>query len=64
MIHGHRVREGGSGPGGRAFLRVENDPWGNACALDREGDDVCVRSWGQDGQEGTEDDPRFPDEDR
>jgi len=51
-------------PGDRAFLRVENDPWGNAYALEREGNDVCVRSWGPDGQEGTDDDLRFPGEGR
>jgi len=52
------------GPGERPYLRPENDPWGSPYALEGEEADVCVRSFGQDRQERTEDDIRYPPEER
>jgi len=52
------------GPGEPPYLRPENDPWGSPYALEAEEADVCVRSFGQDRQERTEDDIRYPREER
>jgi len=48
-------------PGAEDFLdSVQKDPWGNDYQLVREGRDIYVLSWGKDGQDGTDDDIRFP----
>jgi general secretion pathway protein G len=51
-------------PGERDFVQLTPDPWGNAYALEREGADVRVRSCGEDGLEGTDDDLLWPEEAR
>lgn len=51
-------------PGGRNFLQPVTDPWGNAYVLEPDGKDVIVRSWGEDRQEGTDDDLVWPEEER
>ena len=40
------------------------DPWGNAYVLERDGADVRVSSCGPDGQDGTDDDIVWPEEER
>ena len=45
------------------FLRIEDDPWGQKYWLLREGAKVVVWSAGPDGQEGTDDDIRYPKDD-
>jgi general secretion pathway protein G len=45
-----------------AFTRLARDPWGNAYALERDGPDIRVRSFGEDGQDGTDDDLLWPEE--
>jgi hypothetical protein len=47
-------------PGEEDFLQIEDDPWGNAYLLERDGKRIIIWSWGPDGQEGTEDDIRYP----
>ncbi|HEX5138215.1 MAG TPA: prepilin-type N-terminal cleavage/methylation domain-containing protein [Planctomycetota bacterium] len=47
-------------PGERDYLRPSQDPWGNAYVLEHDGKDVRVTSWGEDRQEGTEDDLVWP----
>ena len=47
-------------PGERDFLHPVPDPWGNAYALEADGKDVRIRSWGEDRQEGTDDDLVWP----
>ncbi|MCK6460214.1 MAG: prepilin-type N-terminal cleavage/methylation domain-containing protein [Planctomycetes bacterium] len=47
-------------PGERDFLRPDADPWGNAYVLEGDGGDVRVRSFGEDRQEGTDDDLVWP----
>jgi len=49
-------------PGERDFLKPSPDPWGNAYVLELDGKDVRVTSWGEDRQEGTEDDLVWPGE--
>jgi general secretion pathway protein G len=39
---------------------VPEDPWGNQYILEREGNKIRIYSWGEDGQEGTEDDIVYP----
>ncbi|MHC4491743.1 MAG: type II secretion system protein GspG [Planctomycetota bacterium] len=39
---------------------VPEDPWGNPYILEREGSKIRIYSWGDDGQEGTEDDIVYP----
>jgi general secretion pathway protein G len=51
-------------PGERDFLRPVSDPWGNAYVLEADGNDVRVGSWGEDRQEGTDDDLAWPEEER
>jgi hypothetical protein len=43
-------------PGERDFVRPVPDPWGNAYVLEADGRDVRIRSWGEDREEGTDDD--------
>ena len=45
------------------FLRIEDDPWGQKYWMDRDGAKLIVYCAGPDGQEGTEDDLRYPPED-
>jgi general secretion pathway protein G len=49
-------------PGERDFLDPVSDPWGNAYVLEADGKDVRVRSFGEDRQEGTDDDLVWPEE--
>jgi general secretion pathway protein G len=49
-------------PGERDFLQPVSDPWGNPYVLEPDGKDVRVRSWGEDMQEGTDDDLVWPEE--
>lgn len=49
-------------PGEEDFLQIEDDPWGNPYVLQRDGRKIVVWSWGADGQEGTDDDIRYPPE--
>ena len=49
-------------PGERRFLLPVSDPWGNPYVLEPDGNDVLVRSWGEDLQEGTDDDLVWPEE--
>ncbi|MHC4164914.1 MAG: type II secretion system protein GspG [Planctomycetota bacterium] len=39
---------------------VPDDPWGHPYVLKREGTKIRVYSWGEDGQEGTDDDIVYP----
>jgi len=43
-------------PGERNFIELVPDPWGSAYVLEPDGRDIRIRSWGEDRQEGTEDD--------
>jgi general secretion pathway protein G len=36
--------------------KIPEDPWGNSYVLERDGSKLRIYSWGEDGQEGTEDD--------
>lgn len=47
-------------PGEAAFAEVVDDPWGNRYVLERDGEDVRVRSLGPDGRPGTDDDIVYP----
>ena len=47
-------------PGEDNFIRIEDDPWGNPYVLERDGRKIRVFCWGEDGQEGTEDDIVYP----
>jgi len=47
-------------PGERDFLTPALDPWGDPYVLELDGKDVRVTSWGEDRQEGTEDDLVWP----
>jgi general secretion pathway protein G len=49
-------------PGERRFLMPVSDPWGNPYVLAPVGSDVQVRSWGEDLEEGTDDDLVWPEE--
>ncbi len=42
------------------FLVLQDDPWGNPYVLVRDGRRFAVVSFGEDGEEGTEDDIRYP----
>lgn len=53
-----------SGSKERNFAEVVDDPWGNKYVLRKEGNSVVVSSWGEDGQEGTDDDIMYPEEKR
>ena len=44
------------------FTEVVEDPWGNNYVLERDGKSIKVVSWGEDGQEGTDDDIQYPKE--
>lgn len=49
--------------GDQDFLEtVPEDPWGNPYVLERDGSRLRIFSWGEDGQEGTEDDIMYPPE--
>jgi general secretion pathway protein G len=41
---------------------IPEDPWGNPYVLERDGSKIRIFSWGEDGQEGTEDDIVYPPE--
>ena len=41
---------------------IPEDPWGNPYVLERDGSKIRIYSWGEDGQEGTEDDIVYPPE--
>ena len=45
------------------YQKVEEDPWGTDYYLERDGNKIKVWSWGPDGQEGTEDDISYPEDD-
>jgi general secretion pathway protein G len=47
-------------PGEPDYIRVEDDPWGNPYLLESDGRQLAVRSFGPDGDEGTEDDIVYP----
>ncbi len=49
-------------PGERGFTDLVRDPWGNAYVLERDGNDVSIRSWGEDGRESTDDDIVWPED--
>lgn len=49
-------------PGEPDFAEVVDDPWGHKYVLEHDGKSIRVRSFGQDGQEGTEDDVLYPEE--
>jgi general secretion pathway protein G len=49
-------------PGEEDFLQIEDDPWGNKYVLERDGKRIIIWCWGPDGQEGTDDDIRYPPE--
>jgi general secretion pathway protein G len=51
-------------PGERDFVQPVSDPWGNAYVLEADGKDVSVRSFGEDRQEGTDDDLAWPEDPR
>ena len=44
------------------YQDVVEDPWGNDYYLELDGKKIIVWSWGPDGQEGTEDDISYPDQ--
>ena len=54
--------EGELNPGDGPFIRIEPDPWGNEYRLERDGRKVRIYCWGADGQEGTDDDISYPEE--
>jgi hypothetical protein len=48
-------------PGEENFMGpIPDDPWGHPYVLKREGPKIRVYSWGEDGQEGTDDDIVYP----
>jgi len=51
-------------PGGENWIEVVDDPWGNKYILEADGAKVRIRSWGPDGQDGTEDDIMYPAEEK
>ncbi len=52
-------------PGESPLSRNEDDPWGNPYVMEKiSSQRIRVISWGQDGQEGTEDDIVYPRETR
>ncbi len=49
-------------PGERGFTDLVRDPWGNAYVLERDRNDVSIRSWGEDGRGNTDDDIVWPED--
>jgi general secretion pathway protein G len=49
-------------PGEPDFVEIVDDPWGHKYVLERDGNTIRVRSFGPDGQDGTDDDIMYPEE--